>query len=1282
MKTFFTHLVMNQKLKLFLVLILISYFSSAQENIDLNKTHYGSKYIKSLDRKLYNLEDFSEPTKKTLSEEALNLIDPAFLLHPDLGFARHRVYDDALELIDKRQLNSTEYLLPNGQHIFSSSEKPINYIDENGWMRQINYRINPQATNNTIYSANQQPLHKTIDVSNAKTTYKTSLGDISLNQNTSLKFQNGQTISNLGLINASNYKIGENGMFISNAFEGIDAQIILQESGAIKTNFIIKSRSSVPTNAEFLIFEDIITVPEGLVLSYDESDGVFNGNESDWEGSLVLKNAQDQGIMFYQPGVIYDDNYVRALADATEPKFNPATQTIEDGGVNSDAFSYSAYRIERISSTQYKVSLIVSVNWLLETNRAYPVVIDPTTFTGNSLDISTACAVRIGGGGNSATVPVDDPRTTYGGVGCYSTTTVLPAGYMPVTSTYPVLVQAGYVSTGCVMGNSFQTFYGPCGKDPRAAGFFWFCNTAVFAGTCTGTNLAMDGILSRCTVSNDGELCTAATPPSCANQTITFTMCTQTRCTGGTGGTCYAIAGSPSVRGLGSLRVDIIGEKITSTLTGGGNICPSTATTLNLGTSFGVPSALSTANCTDQMGGTYSWTATCTGGTLGAASGTTSTLGAAAITWTSPAAPGSYTVTVTVCNTGCSAPAGTMCDSKTVTYNVGTAIAPTLSDVTVCNGQTATLTLGNTQAGYTYTWYDGGSIASPTLIPATGTSKIVGPYTNTSRQYTVRATAPCNSPPITITVNWVATPLPIPVAGPTICPNTSTTLTADCGNNCEWYTTVVGGTSVDGDGSYTTPTLTATTTYYVEFNAGVGCISARVPITVTIGSLTVNATPSAATQVCNPGTQGFNATMSGGTFTAFDDPICNNTASTTAGSGQDCSDPLAADCQAANDFVTRTVTTPTYVTNPMDANSIQSVCIQMTDGCAADTKLWLQSPSGTIFLLAGQSSKADNTGYNTCFGATATTTISNVDDNSTTSGNTFRPAGGMLNAAFIGENPYAGTGTWTLYMNDAKGGGGCSSSIEINSFCITFRRDPPVSYTWSGAPLAQLTSSTIVNPTFTAPAVYYNYTYTLTVVDKRGCSGTDNVNVFCPDPLPVVFSQFSGVRQPDGNHLLWTTKSELESDYYDILRSNDGINFESIGKVKAAGNSTSQKDYTFLDNNPRNGINYYKLKQYDNNGDFIETETIQLVNSLAIGEVLLSPNPASKSLDISFHSEINSTVIIQIVDSKGSVIETLDQKSLKGINTLKLNVDNYSNGIYNVNINIDGKLSSARFVKQ
>ena len=69
------------------------------------------------------------------------------------------------------------------------------------------------------------------------------------------------------------------------------------------------------------------------------------------------------------------------------------------------------------------------------------------------------------------------------------------------------------------------------------------------------------------------------------------------------------------------------------------------------------------------------------------------------------------------------------------------------------------------------------------------------------------------------------------------------------------------------------------------------------------------------------------------------------------------------------------------------------------------------------------------------------------------------------------------------------------------------------------------------------------------------------------------------------NLLIWSTATEINSDYFDVERSFDAIHFEFIGRIKAAGNSTSIVNYDFKDSKPYQGLNYYRLKQVDYNGD-------------------------------------------------------------------------------------------------
>ncbi len=85
-------------------------------------------------------------------------------------------------------------------------------------------------------------------------------------------------------------------------------------------------------------------------------------------------------------------------------------------------------------------------------------------------------------------------------------------------------------------------------------------------------------------------------------------------------------------------------------------------------------------------------------------------------------------------------------------------------------------------------------------------------------------------------------------------------------------------------------------------------------------------------------------------------------------------------------------------------------------------------------------------------------------------------------------------------------------------------------------------------------------------------------------PLPVVLLSFTGECGANQIKLAWSTASETNSNYYSIDRSVDGVNFQWIGNVHAATNSTSTQNYAFIDRFPAPGLVYYRLSETDLNG--------------------------------------------------------------------------------------------------
>lgn len=94
-----------------------------------------------------------------------------------------------------------------------------------------------------------------------------------------------------------------------------------------------------------------------------------------------------------------------------------------------------------------------------------------------------------------------------------------------------------------------------------------------------------------------------------------------------------------------------------------------------------------------------------------------------------------------------------------------------------------------------------------------------------------------------------------------------------------------------------------------------------------------------------------------------------------------------------------------------------------------------------------------------------------------------------------------------------------------------------------------------------------------------------SIRISNPISLPVELTQFESETYPLWNVIKWATASEYNSDYFDLQISFDGDNWRSITLKDAAGFSNSDIKYSFIDYN-QNELTYYKLIQFDNDGEF------------------------------------------------------------------------------------------------
>ena len=163
--------------------------------------------------------------------------------------------------------------------------------------------------------------------------------------------------------------------------------------------------------------------------------------------------------------------------------------------------------------------------------------------------------------------------------------------------------------------------------------------------------------------------------------------------------------------------------------------------------------------------------------------------------------------------------------------------------------------------------------------------------------------------------------------------------------------------------------------------------------------------------------------------------------------------------------------------------------------------------------------------------------------------------------------------------------------------------------------------------------------------------------------LPVDWLYFNGVADGSYNKLKWATASEENANHFKVERSKDGVNFENISIVSATGNSTITNEYEYIDVNPLNGVNYYRLSLVNTDLSEEITKIIVLNNS----EEYISnvyPNPFRSELNYSFTAETTETIAFEIADVLCNVVYSTVVIVYDGQNTLNFNTSELNDGTY------------------
>ncbi len=181
--------------------------------------------------------------------------------------------------------------------------------------------------------------------------------------------------------------------------------------------------------------------------------------------------------------------------------------------------------------------------------------------------------------------------------------------------------------------------------------------------------------------------------------------------------------------------------------------------------------------------------------------------------------------------------------------------------------------------------------------------------------------------------------------------------------------------------------------------------------------------------------------------------------------------------------------------------------------------------------------------------------------------------------------------------------------------------------------------------------------------------------------IPLSITAFSGEKvDKTTNKLTWTTASEQNNAFFSIERSDNGVDFKSIGETKGVGTSSTPQYYAFLDNNPLPNVNYYRLKQTDFDGKTSFSKIISINNGNVSKSILkVTPSVISDNLTVQIETEDIGT--LHIMDAVGKTVFTKN-KIEKGISTQNISTNALPNGMYFLTFMAKDGQTTTRFVKQ
>ncbi|HET6256314.1 MAG TPA: G8 domain-containing protein [Puia sp.] len=303
------------------------------------------------------------------------------------------------------------------------------------------------------------------------------------------------------------------------------------------------------------------------------------------------------------------------------------------------------------------------------------------------------------------------------------------------------------------------------------------------------------------------------------------------------------------------------------------------------------------------------------------------------------------------------------------------------------------------------------------------------------------------------------------------------------------------------------------------------------------------------------------------------------------------------------------------------------------------------------------------------------------------------------NTAIVNGGNWSSAGTWSLARIPANGDNIVISagytvifdnSSSLNG--VTINISGTLNFSQNNTLALDAASTVIIGSGGSITATHATPNELLTIAGKTKYDGKNDGTITGPAEataatgssptgftnivLPVTFVSFSANRSNDAVQLIWNTTNEINNSHFEVERSADGTNWETIGEV-AAGTSSLADSYTYTDESAPSAQTQYRICQIDVNGNFIYS-TIVLVSGTQTTTAQPTIIASGKTISIFPANASGNRLFVRVITISGQVLQ---QQSFETASArIDLTVSTSTVGVYVVQVTDGSQWSVAKKV--